>query len=1052
MKKASLFFASVLALSLQCVAATKGTLVLQTGSDWCVSGEEVRKVFESKEFARIKTIQQFSLVVYDDMDNPTDAVKKKKEELKNLVIRTKRFPAITCYTPSGKVFAQIENVPNSVDAEKLAKAVAKQAKRKDEAERLFAAAAKVKGKESADLYGQGFDILASMMGPFHFKELTSKGAHGWRNEWEELENLDAGDKYGWLAHFRMDEYETVRMVEKVTNMKSDTSQGSPESYVASVKAIPQDHFTANQKQAVKVMEYALHTNGSNGALSATDKALLKEAFDLGRDTFWGQFAMGRLIMDGEKIESKGLPRAKVVPRPTGSNTSSVPSISIEQVKSTIKTIRPPKQGEQLKEPEKLAIVRYAVLRLIGQKGWQKLVSRPGAAQFVKAFYNDREWMEDFAWSGTFPDSSQRGDYGVSTDPGSAENAILALESLVFQDKGRWCAFEGGKYENNEGRRFMTALAINYPDKDEEWLADVLDAYRNTALKGRLHKSAYSQPVWLWRYALQQGHYATGTDNMAAQQRHFDKFINVPLREYGSLFWMITYRMQNCFGDSVHGPWYYKPWSVAGEWPKRKYSQIVGGVCGELSKYSSTCSNSHGLPSCTVGQPGHCAFTRRLTDGRWVIDNDVTGHSQIQLRFWPYYEWQYVAALESTFNADREARLNSERMLTLAALAEEIGKDDKSIEKYYQHACAAQPGNFGAWSGYGAWLMRSQAPLDKIRVWVRGCARDMKAGRRQPLWNILTPYFERVAKENGKAALKEDIIDFAKYLKQPAEKLYEEADFKTVLEKWGALLEDDEQTRYDVLKAMLAAQFGTSDFFSSAMGWGSDYFSKSASGVAKFNQCLSEALEDAGSSDKNAKGKKKGKGGADAPKIDFAPLLLSASQNGNLGAFRQMVKMQQQMSPIVVQGQKYPASDFGGELLGAEGMLRTSTTSNFEHPERYPLCIDSSPCGEGAFHTAKETAPWAEVTLPGPTELTGIIVENRFGNGNSSRQVPLVVSVSEDGQSWQEVKTFDSAQDTYRIDLKGAGKRARYVKVGRKPGAKEDFFHLNKILVYGKKLW
>ncbi|MBP5791335.1 MAG: hypothetical protein J6W80_03660, partial [Kiritimatiellae bacterium] len=109
------------------------------------------------------------------------------------------------------------------------------------------AAAKVKGKESADLYGQGFDMLASMMGPFHFKELTSKGAHGWRKEWEELENLDAGDKYGWLAHFRMDEYETVRMVEKVTNMKSDTSQGSPESYVASVKAIPQDHFTANQK-------------------------------------------------------------------------------------------------------------------------------------------------------------------------------------------------------------------------------------------------------------------------------------------------------------------------------------------------------------------------------------------------------------------------------------------------------------------------------------------------------------------------------------------------------------------------------------------------------------------------------------------------------------------------------------------------------------------------------------------------------------------------------------------------------------------------------------
>ena len=32
--------------------AGKGVLVLQTGSDWCVSGEKVRRVFESAEFRR----------------------------------------------------------------------------------------------------------------------------------------------------------------------------------------------------------------------------------------------------------------------------------------------------------------------------------------------------------------------------------------------------------------------------------------------------------------------------------------------------------------------------------------------------------------------------------------------------------------------------------------------------------------------------------------------------------------------------------------------------------------------------------------------------------------------------------------------------------------------------------------------------------------------------------------------------------------------------------------------------------------------------------------
>ena len=1039
--------ASVLSILVACVAAqcmAKGTLILQVGSDWCVSGEDVRKAFESKEFSRSKIAQQYSTAIYDDMDNPTPAVKSKNDSISAMVVRTKRFPAITCYTDSKKIFAQIENIPNNVTGEKLAKAIARQTKRKDEAEALFKKAEKASGEEAADLIGQGFDILASMMGPFHFKELTD-GKFAWTREWDTLVKLDAGDKYGWLAHFRMDEYETVRMVEQVTTLKADGYAGKAQAYVETAKAIPQKHFTANQKQCIKIMEYALNSQGSGGMLSSANKKLMKEVFDLGRDTLWGQFAMGRLMMDGEKIESKGLYHAKVVPRPTNSGSVSTQPMPIDKYKSVIKTIKP---GDQLKEEQKLAIARYAAMRLIGPKGWQKLMARPGSAQFVKAFFSDREWMEDFAWSGTFPVNSTDAWCESTTEPGYGEGAILALESLIFQDKGRWCEFENGKYENNEGRRFMTALAINFPDKDEAWLADVLDAYRTTALSGRLHKAAYDQSVWLWRFATHQGHATGGCDNMAAQQRHLDKFVNVPQREYGGLPWMITYRLKNCFGDSVHGPLYYKAWSTAGEWPKRKYSQIVGGVCGELSKFGSACSNAHGYPSTTVGQPGHCAYSRRLTDGTWEIDYSVTGHSQMHLCFWNRHEWQYSSVLETTYSANREDRLAAERQLTLAALAEELKKDDKTIEKYYQHACAALPGHYGAWNEYGSWLMRSEKPLDKIRVWVRGCARGMKAGR-QPLWNILTPYFERVAKEKGKESLRDDLIDFAKNLKQTGPRLQEEADFKTVLDKWGELLGNDKQMRYDVLKAMLSAQLGTSDYFSQTMGWGSDYFSTSADGVATFNKCLSEALAQA----EDTKGK--GKKGAQAAQqnIDFKPLILSASKNGNIGAFRQMVKLQQKLSPNAPQGALYPKSDFGGELLSSEGLLQTSSTCGYDKPDRYPLAIDSSPCeGGAAFHTDTEESPWAIVMLPGPTILSGVLIENRAGGVNGSRQVPLVVEVSDDGKSWQSVYEDGEKKDTYRVNLSGRNMRAQYVRVSRKAGVRKDFFHLNKILVYGKKLW
>ncbi|MBR0197546.1 MAG: discoidin domain-containing protein [Kiritimatiellae bacterium] len=1032
-------------LESEAVRASKGALLLQVGSDWCVSGEEVRSVFESPEFKRFSG-GQFVLGIFDDADSPTPAINSKNDAARSLLIRTKRFPAITCYTPGPemKVYAQIENVPQNVDPKKLWGAIQKVTAKRKKAEELFKKAASSKNpEEAADLYGQGFDLLASMMGPFHFKELT-EGAHGWRKEWDELVKLDAGDKYGWLAHFRMDEYETVALVEKVTNLKTDGARSQADSLVSKTKAIPQKHFTANQKQCVKIMEYALNSDGSGGSLSSANKALLKEAFALGRDTLWGQFAMGRLKMDGENIESKGLYHAKVLPRPAPGKGGVPPTFALDQAKNAIKNIKP---GAALNDQQKLAIARYACLRLIGFQGWQKLAARPGAVQFMKAFLNDREWMEDFAWSGTFPVSSEDG-YSDSVDPGAGAGAILALESLIYQDKGRWVGYSNGKYEDNEGRRFMTALAINYPNKDEEWLADVLDAYRNTALSGRLHKSAYSQPVWLWRFALHQGHRTAGCDNMAAQQRHLDKFINIPQRELGGTPWMIVYRLKNCFGDSVHGPLYYKAWETAGEWPKRKYSQMVGGVCGELSKFGSAICNSKGLPSSTVGQPGHCAYSRRRsTDGYWEIDYNVTGHSQMHLTFWNHHEWQYVAAIETTFSADRETRLAADRILTLATLAEDEKSDAKKIESFHQHACAAHPGHYGAWKEYGDWLMRANLPLDKIRIWVRGCARGLKAGR-QPLWNILTPYFKRVAIDKGAGGLKDELIAFAPLLKQAPSKLQEEADFQTNLVTWTEALGNDRQARYDVLKAMLVAQYGTSDYFSQVMGWGSEYFTKSPEGSQLFTKCMNEALAEAAKGSKGAKGAKQTESG----KIDFGPMILAASRNANIEAFRNIVNMQRKMGTPKFQAGAWPKNDFTGELLSEQGLLRTSSTSGHEHPENYAYGIDTSACTEFAFHTDKEDAPWAIVMLPGPAEIKGIVIENNTSGYNQTRQIPMEIAISDDGKTWNTVKTEQAAQKTYRIDLRSTSPRAQYVRVSRTKGAKNEFFHLNKILVYGKKYW
>ena len=98
----------------------RGIIILQAGSDWCVSGEDVRKVFEGDAFRR-SVGSKYLFAVYDDRDAPDVQTVAANETLKPAVIRSKRFPAITCVTPPpARFFAQFENLRRTITAERLA--------------------------------------------------------------------------------------------------------------------------------------------------------------------------------------------------------------------------------------------------------------------------------------------------------------------------------------------------------------------------------------------------------------------------------------------------------------------------------------------------------------------------------------------------------------------------------------------------------------------------------------------------------------------------------------------------------------------------------------------------------------------------------------------------------------------------------------------------------------------------------------------------------------------------------------------------------------------
>ena len=1014
--------------SLSALAGGKGMLILQCGSDWCESGEFVHQAFKSPEFRKALG-GRFELAVYDDMENPTPKVREANAKLERLRVPSTRFPAITCLTGENRLFAQIENIPFNVTPKSLAETVEAAVKKKAEVEKLFKHG-RGRGKSPADALGQGFALLESQVGEFYRHRLR-KGPLAWEEQWKHLEEIDADDRFGWRRRFTMGY--GFDLVEKATECAKYGDVAKGEKLVASLRAIPTNNLTVVQRQCIEVVEFAFEHGSGSDSVSASEVERFRRILDMGRDTVWGQFALGRLVLAGEDVEPVKPYRAAVRPRPVDAAPLTTP-FRLRDIAARVASAQPGKDG--FEEARKRDIALYAVLRRIGEEGWDEIKARPGAAGFLRSFFGDRTWMEDFAWSGSCSNWA---------------DALLALESLYFQDGGRWISGDG------PGRRFATATALEKPTVDEAWLADWLDAYRTTALAKRLHKRALEQPVWQWRYAIRQIHGSREVDDPPNQQRFLDMFYNVSVARFGGALGVVPYRLYNCFGASVHTPKYYEAWVAAGEWPKRRYSYIVGGVCGELSTFASCCSNAHGLPSVPVGQPGHCAFTRRRLDGTWEIDNFISPPTGFSTFWRGGGHWTYTLAVEATFEGEREKRLDANRYLEIAHLAESEEKDAATVNALYRRACNSWPKHYTAWREYGAWLARAGRPVEEHYVYVRAALKALD-GWRNPLWDLLTPYFSRVANERGAQALADALVEFAPSLRQGEARLRDEGDFGGVVKRWAKPLEGDAALMERVVLAFTSSQYGTRTFFTQTLGWCAKFVFADESRAKRFLNLLPKFAEKFANSMRGKKGSAKIVAAARKGKPDLGSFIAEAEKSGDVAAFRHFAAMQEKVGAPVT-GTRFKDRDFNGVLVSAEGMLSLSKPSPGDNPSLHPRTIDDSPAKEFTFCTEKEDVPWAMVTLAGPCELRGIVLVNRSSNEKlCEQQVPLEVEISEDKSSWTKVFSDDRVRKRYSFEFHfGKYPKARYVRIRRaaitdgKRERKENF-RLSKILVYGKKLY
>ena len=159
---------------------------------------------------------------------------------------------------------------------------------------------------------------------------------------------------------------------------------------------------------------------------------------------------------------------------------------------------------------------------------------------------------------------------------------------------------------------------------------------------------------------------------------------------------------------------------------------------------------------------------------------------------------------------------------------------------------------------------------------------------------------------------------------------------------------------------------------------------------------------------------------------------------------------------------YPHAAFGGELLS--DLIKVTDISSrhpdercgFNTPKRWALVVSDEPVivpqikrGKDlrGCHTENEESPWVELSLESEMTITGIQVDVFRAQPHTEH---LRIWTSEDGEKWHEVAKDDVIRSRYKFDLRGKNVKAKYIRVGREPGFKKDFFSVNKILVYGKK--
>jgi len=133
----------------------------------------------------------------------------------------------------------------------------------------------------------------------------------------------------------------------------------------------------------------------------------------------------------------------------------------------------------------------------------------------------------------------------------------------------------------------------------------------------------------------------------------------------------------------------------------------------------------------------------------------------------------------------------------------------------------------------------------------------------------------------------------------------------------------------------------------------------------------------------------------------------------------------------------------GDNLSKGGLLKLSSYK-YDTPLLHGKVLSEE---GGYFCTGASDNPWAIVQLAKYGEIRDVVIVNQFGP-DRERTKPIEISVSMDGSTWEVIHQTNEIKDSWHVEFSQSRPRARYVRFCLKT---KNYFHLRKIMVYGKRL-